>query len=443
MAKGGAPTEIMPAAELKPLLVLSKRQAVGCAIGLTRDKQGLVLLHRRKKPRKLMAELLRQAKGAGTDVDRATLRFGRATVDGASDSSTVHFTVNKHAPDALRIKLLERLRPVGFQHCDVTVDEGLESESDEGEDGDDEAEAHPHGGPAATEPGIPAPDRTAEAAAPAAPARQVGTPPDDRTSATMRPATEGPVGQGASGAPAADAGAADPAGSDPGMVRSRLASLARRATAALAADPSGTDAIRAVAGQARQALASGDAATAGQAADTLERLLPPDPASRGLSDGATGTPKADAGQPSAQIGTPPDAARHPTGSPVFAKGQAAWTAVRTKLQADIDTAMKGMAAAYGDGDPRVRAILDRVEPIMRQLDDSLAIKLGEVAANGAPEAHAPLVKQAEAIIGRYRAFVDGEPMIAGLDSNPFHPMAVRRTIDTALAALSKVVGTAA
>ena len=200
MAKGDGPVEVMPAAELKPLLVLSKRQAVGYAIGMTRDKQGVVLLHRRKKPRKLMAELLRQAKAAGADLNRATMRFGRATVDGASDSSTVHFTVNKHVPDALRVKLLERLRPVGFQHCDIVVDEDLESESEDGE----EAEAPPHRNPVTSELAAPEPDTSVGEGAPAPLARQADASSDGTATAGVQPFAGELPKQDASGAQTAN-----------------------------------------------------------------------------------------------------------------------------------------------------------------------------------------------------------------------------------------------
>ena len=124
---------------------------------------------------------------------------------------------------------------------------------------------------------------------------------------------------------------------------------------------------------------------------------------------------------------------------MFAKGQAAWLAVRGKLQGDVDKILQEMVAMYGEADARVKTIHERVEPIMYQLDDSLAHKLGEVAAASDPGAHAGLVQEAEAIIARYRAFLSGEPMVRGLDQNPFHPMAMQRTLDMALAALSKVV----
>ena len=140
--------EVMSAAELKPLLKLSRRRPVSCAIAMTKDREGVVLLHRRTKPRKLMGELRRQAVAAGIQLNTGSIRFGRVEVDGGSDSMMVRFTVNKPAPDAMRRCLLAQVRPAGFQRCEVTVDEALETEAegddvDDGDDDDDDAATRP------------------------------------------------------------------------------------------------------------------------------------------------------------------------------------------------------------------------------------------------------------------------------------------------------------
>lgn len=142
MAAKSEATEIMSAAELKPLLKLSRHRPVNCVIAMTKNKQGVILMHRRTKPRKLMAELRRQATAAGMELNTTSIRFGRATVDGASDSAMVRFTVNKPAPGTIRVALLEQLRPAGFQRCEIAVDEALETETEDGEDADDEADPH-------------------------------------------------------------------------------------------------------------------------------------------------------------------------------------------------------------------------------------------------------------------------------------------------------------
>ena len=42
MAKNDGAEAIMSLAEMKPILNLSKRQPVGCALALTKDKQGII-----------------------------------------------------------------------------------------------------------------------------------------------------------------------------------------------------------------------------------------------------------------------------------------------------------------------------------------------------------------------------------------------------------------
>lgn len=59
---------LMPMAELKPLLRLARRHGVSCAVAMTKAKQGVILLHRRMKPKKLREEMKRQAKAAGGSV---------------------------------------------------------------------------------------------------------------------------------------------------------------------------------------------------------------------------------------------------------------------------------------------------------------------------------------------------------------------------------------
>ncbi|HLB96882.1 MAG TPA: hypothetical protein VJK90_04420, partial [Acetobacteraceae bacterium] len=56
--KGGVATDtIMSPAEMKPLLMLSKHQPVSAVVGMTKDKDGVILLSRRLKPKKLLVQL--------------------------------------------------------------------------------------------------------------------------------------------------------------------------------------------------------------------------------------------------------------------------------------------------------------------------------------------------------------------------------------------------
>ena len=78
---GPTPDDIMAAAQMKPLLMLSKREPVSAALGMTADKLGVVLLDKKAKPRKALAQLRAEAKKIQLGLDNASLRFGTAEVD--------------------------------------------------------------------------------------------------------------------------------------------------------------------------------------------------------------------------------------------------------------------------------------------------------------------------------------------------------------------------
>ncbi len=237
---------LMSSAEMKPLLKLSRRRSVSCAVALTRDRQAVVLLHRRLKPRKLLAELKQKARVSGMDLDTATVRFGRAVVDGASDSAEVTFTVNKAPPGPMRMLMLPQMRSAGYQRCEFVVDEALETETEDGEDADDEEADE---GAGASDASLSGPARTA----------------------TALPSTA-PAGSGAAG----EGSVAVPASDDMAAARARLTQLALRAKEVMPGNPPGADAIRAAAAQARKALASQDVAAVNAAANVMQGALGPE-----------------------------------------------------------------------------------------------------------------------------------------------------------------------
>jgi hypothetical protein len=267
MLKAGVgPEPIMSVAELKPLLHLARRQAVNCAIAMGKDKQGIILLHRRTKPRKLLAELRRQAKAAGTELDPTSIRFGRASVDGASDSAMVTFTVNKPAPGPMRRALLEQVRPAGFQRCEIVVDEKLESETDtEADEADDMA----HGGPRPTD-GSGAP-------APGAGVPSPGAAPSVAPGGAMAPRERS---AGASTDPAAPgrAGAPGP--------MTALLELAKRIPPAIAADPARKPSLLKLVADAQGRIRTGDTQGATAGLEALRRALAPMDALEGGTTGA-------------------------------------------------------------------------------------------------------------------------------------------------------------
>ncbi len=130
MAKEDASGSLMSPAEMKPLLMPSKRDPVSVVIGLTKAKDGVVFLAKKVRPRKLLAQTKKRAADAKLELEMTSLRFGWAAVDTAVDSTLVTFTVNKDAAGALRPKLLVHLKKAGFAKCEIVVDPLLETEPD-------------------------------------------------------------------------------------------------------------------------------------------------------------------------------------------------------------------------------------------------------------------------------------------------------------------------
>jgi hypothetical protein len=371
---------LMSPAEMKPLLMLSKRQPVNCAIGMTRDKMGVILLDKKAKPRKMLALLKKKAAGAKLELDMASCRFGQAMVDAAENSQLVQFVVNKETSGAMRPKLLEQIKKAGFGKCEIRVDEGLDSETDEdGEDDSDDTDDQ--AAPSATV--------TAEPAAPATPAAETA--------------------------------------SDASAVTKRLTDLVKRMMAVLGSNPAGSDAMKTAAVAAQAALKSGDLATAAASADTLERLL--DAASSSASAG-----------PTAAGGS--NAAKNGPGSPVFGKARATWTATRQKVESEIGKLHDELQATY-KGQPVVadleKAFRSKVEPMMAQFDATLSDKLDEVSKTTDPGTHAKLVAEAKQIITKYESFLASDALIAKLDDNPFVPLAIEKTLTATLTVLAKTI----
>lgn len=421
MAKEDASGSLMSPAEMKPLLLLSKRDPVSAVIGLTKAKDGVVFLAKKVRPRKLMAQMKKRAADARLDLEMTSLRFGRAAVDTAVDSALVTFTVNKEAAGALRPKLLVQLKKAGFAKCEIVVDPSLETEPDEDElhadgvtPGGGTAPAAAAGAGAAVAANAPA---AADGGRPAA-----ASPSGGEASAGQASARD--AAGAAAGGPAGAAGTAGQPAAEPdrAALARRITDLVKRMMGVIPANPPGADAMRTAALAAQAGLKAGDLAAAGRSADTLERLLA-------------------SGPPATAPGGPAGAAR-PANSAVFDKARMAWVATRQKVQSEFDKLFAEISSVYrGHG---VIADLEttfhaRFSPVMEQLDQSLSGKLQEIGANPDPGAHARLVQEAQQVIAQYETYIAGEVLFSQLDRNPFTPLAVQKTLTVSLAALAKAV----
>jgi len=132
-AKAKAPSSdsIMEPGAMKPLLALSKREPVHAAVGITADGEGVILLDKKMKSKKVLATLKASAAKAKIQLQPSTLRFGRAEVDTDYDSGMVRFFLNKEAPGNMRVKLLEVVKRVPYQKVELNVDPSFEEESEE------------------------------------------------------------------------------------------------------------------------------------------------------------------------------------------------------------------------------------------------------------------------------------------------------------------------
>ena len=119
----------MAAGKMKPLL--ARHKPVGAAIGLTAEGEGVILLHKKAKPKKVMAMLKAAAGKEKLKLDNASLRFGRAVVDPTYDAGMVRFFINKAAAGSMRMKLLPVVKEVPYQKVELNIDEGLELEPDD------------------------------------------------------------------------------------------------------------------------------------------------------------------------------------------------------------------------------------------------------------------------------------------------------------------------
>lgn len=129
MAKAGpSPYDVMPPDQIKALLLISKREPISAAIGMTADKAGVILLHKKTRPKQLAAVLKAQAKKVLLPLDAPTLRFGTAEVDTDIDPTLVRFRVNKDVPGMFSPKLRDTLKPAGFHKVEFIVDPELDAE---------------------------------------------------------------------------------------------------------------------------------------------------------------------------------------------------------------------------------------------------------------------------------------------------------------------------
>jgi hypothetical protein len=391
-AKKGKPPasadDIMATGALRPILKIAKGGgSVSCAVGLSEDGEGVILLHKQMSPKKLRTELLDQADKVGLVINKQTLRCGRASV-AEGDETVLHMTVNKDVSgSAMTAALKRRLKSAGFSEIVFETSPSVES--------DDAAETDQ------TVPGLVASDPAAVADAP-----QGGDQPEPAPAAPPEP----------------EAASAQPAQTvaDLGALTSDLTGLVRRMIPLIAFDPSRQDTMKALAVTAQAAVKANDAAAAKTSIAALEKAI------AGFED---------SDKQSAATAAPVG----PDNSRVLAKARSAWLATRKHVDADLGKLLVAIKTTYRDHSELAaieKHVQQQLDTVLDALDDELAEKFDELSK--APPADRPgLVADAKKILERYQQHIATDSVIGDLDDNPFVPISVQKTVTAALSALSR------
>ncbi|HEY0265437.1 MAG TPA: hypothetical protein VGC16_01715 [Rhizomicrobium sp.] len=411
--------DIMSPADMKMVLASAKRgNPASCAIALTKDKDGVILLDRKKKPKQLSAMLKKEAASAGLVLDMPSIRFGRAVIP-EDDSAQVNFVVNKDASGAMRPKLLVLLKKAGYQKLEIGIDSALEQESEE-----EESEAPPEAPQAARAPAAEPAAEPAQAAAPAA------EPESDAASVTAADAS----------ADTAESEDAAPAAENPiAALVKRMADLIKQIPVALSQAPDQKEGLLKLAGVAAAAVkqpSDPDAAT--HAVDALENAI--------KSASQAAAPAAAPAAASATAAAPAAEAAASNGKPAAAatisKSSLAWGATRKAVEGQINALHSKMTEAYKDhgfGADLDKFFKSKVDPVLEKLDSRLSEILDEAGKATEAAQQKELMTEAQKVISSYEGYLAGEPLIKQLDKNPFAELKIEETLTKTLATLNKSI----
>jgi hypothetical protein len=202
---------------------------------------------------------------------------------------------------------------------------------------------------------------------------------------------------------------------DRGALVARLAGLIPRVAAATAQDPQRGKTLAQHANEANDSIKSGDLRQALSLIDKIDAAL--------------------------QAATSANSSA--SGPVAFGKASLIWRTCHRQLSAKLEELKSAMLAAYAD-EPEVAKVLGtqfgELDRVFEVLDDSLAQKLDDASQAADPLLRQKLAGEARVLLSEYIQFVAADPLISGLDSNPFGVTINFK--DTASKALSAVVGLA-
>lgn len=122
-----------------------------------------------------------------------------------------------------------------------------------------------------------------------------------------------------------------------------------------------------------------------------------------------------------------------------AKARLAWSGMREKLKADLDTLERAILAHYKDAanHGELKEKVKALQRLLVELDSSLTDTL-DLALNAQDMARrAELHEQAREILARYSDFATRDELLQALDTNPFVPLTTRDTLLKGLQVLDR------
>ena len=135
----------------------------------------------------------------------------------------------------------------------------------------------------------------------------------------------------------------------------------------------------------------------------------------------------------------PQASSSAAKAPVSLDGlQQSWQAALKKVRSDEAKLVKAMVARF-EGHPglaEAKRAAQRVTDALKPFDQQLSNVLDQVVKAANQNDRIVWQKRASALIGTYLTSLDNDPVIAMLDSNPLMPVAIHKTLSTALKWLS-------
>jgi len=152
------------------------------------------------------------------------------------------------------------------------------------------------------------------------------------------------------------------------------------------------------------------------------------------------------GQPPAaavQSGQPPPAnGADPAMVQRLKKTSQVWDATIAKMTRDLDQLSKTVTGASNGhelGESFEQEFQTVVEPLLKTVDRQLADLLHGAAEARSAEEHQRFLTEVRKAVGQLQKFVQSHPVIEHLDGNPFHPVAIGKTLNASLAAVVNTV----